>query len=118
MTTPLLNVILASLVLVVLQVLFAIPWLAAFDGRPFKKWITDATVLAYLALGTLTGAVVLGWYMRQVSEITELERYGRYFGSVFHAQAILDFVILSPRLLLLLWPSRLFASRCVSRCFG
>ena len=104
MTTPLLNVILASLVLVVLQVLFAIPWLAAFDGRPFKKWITDATVLAYLALGTLTGAVVLGWYMRQVSEITELERYGRYFGSVFHAQAILDFVILSPRLLLLLWP--------------
>ncbi|WP_020468375.1 ABC transporter permease [Zavarzinella formosa] len=104
MTTPLLNVILASLILVVLQVIVAIPWLVAFDGRPFKKWATDATVLSYLAGGTVVGAVVLGWYLRQVGELTELERYGRYFGALFHLQLILDFIILAPRAILLVWP--------------
>jgi len=103
-TTPLLQIILASLVLVVIQVLAAIPWAAAFDGRPFKKWITDATVLGYLAGVTVVGAVVLGWYLRQISEISELERYGRYFGAVFHVQMILDFIILAPRLLVLVSP--------------
>ncbi len=103
-TTPLLQVIIAALVLVLIQVAAAVPWAHAFDGRPFKKWIADATVLSYLAGITVGGAVVLGWYLKQVSELSELERYGRYFGSVFHVQLILDFIILAPRLLVLISP--------------
>ena len=48
MSTPLLNLIVAGLILAVVQTLAAIPWVAAFDGRPFRRWITDPKVLAYL----------------------------------------------------------------------
>jgi ABC-type transport system involved in multi-copper enzyme maturation permease subunit len=102
--TPILNLFLAALVLAALQTLAAIPWVSAFDGRPFRKWITDTTVLGYLAGGTVALAAALAWYMRSLAETAELELVGRYYGSLFHLQLVFDFIVLAPRLLLLVWP--------------
>lgn len=104
MSTPLLNLFLASLILAVLQTLAAIPWVSAFDGRPFRRWITDNTILGYLAGGTVALAAGLAWYMRSVGDTNELEQFGRYYGSVFHLQLVFDFIVLAPRLLLVIWP--------------
>jgi|SRR5262245_6104135 len=104
MSTPFPNLLMAALVLAVLQGLAAIPWAWAFDGRPFRQWITDPKVLAYLGGGVLGLALILAWYIRQIGDLTELERYGRYYGSIFHFQLILDFVVIAPRVLLLIWP--------------
>lgn len=104
MSTSLPNLIVAALVLAVLQTLAAIPWVAAFDGRPFRRWIGNATVLGYLAGGTLALAVCLALYMRTVADLSELERFGRYYGSLFHIQLVFDFIVIAPRLLLAVWP--------------
>jgi ABC-type transport system involved in multi-copper enzyme maturation permease subunit len=104
MSTPFINLVQACLVLALLQALAAIPWIAAFDGRPFRKWITNGTVLGYLAGGTVAVAIALALYMRTVGDLGELERFGRYYGSILHLQLALDFVVLAPRLLLALWP--------------
>jgi Na+-transporting NADH:ubiquinone oxidoreductase subunit NqrD len=104
MATPLVNLIVAGLILALFQTLAAIPWVAAFDGRPFRQWITDPKVLAYLSGGTFALGVLLGWYMSTLGEVDELSRMGRYFGAILHAQLILDFAVLAPRVLLAIAP--------------
>ncbi|HEX3148176.1 MAG TPA: ABC transporter permease [Gemmataceae bacterium] len=104
MATPLTKLIVAGLILAVFQTLAAIPWAHAFDGRPFRKWITAPIVLVYLSVGTFAVGVALGWYMSSLGEMGELERMGRYYGALFHIQLILDFAILAPRVLLWAWP--------------
>jgi hypothetical protein len=104
MSLPTLNLFLAALILMIPQVLAALPWVNLVDGRPFRSWISDVKVLAYVGGILLAGAAVLAWYINSVGEISELERYGRYFGAAFHLQLIVDFIILAPRLLLPLWP--------------
>src|SRR6187200_3108547 len=104
MTTSLLNLFLAALVLAIFQVLAAIPWVSALDNRPFRKWVSDTTILSYLGGGTLALAGGLTWYIRSIGDLSELERFGRYYGAIFHLQLIFDFIVLAPRLLLLVWP--------------
>jgi ABC-2 family transporter protein len=104
MATPLLNLIVAGLILAIVQTLAAIPWVAAFDGRPFRRWITDPKVLLYLSGGTFALGVALGFYMNSLGEIAELEQKGRWYAAVLHVQLVLDFAILAPRVLVALWP--------------
>jgi ABC-type transport system involved in multi-copper enzyme maturation permease subunit len=104
MATPLVNLIVAGLILALFQTVAAIPWVAAFDGRPFRRWITDPKVLAYLSGGTFALGALLGWYMSTLGEVDELSRMGRYFGAILHAQLILDFAVLAPRVLLAVAP--------------
>jgi ABC-type transport system involved in multi-copper enzyme maturation permease subunit len=104
MSTPILNLLLATLVLAIFQALAAIPWVWSFDGRPFRKWILDNRVLGYLGGGTLALAVGLTLYIRTIGEVAELERFGRYYGAIFHVQLVFDFIVLAPRALLVLWP--------------
>src|SRR5262245_60180336 len=104
MSTPILNLFLAALVLAIFQALAAIPWVWSFDGRPFRKWILDNRVLGYVGGGTLALALGLTFYIRTVGEVAELERFGRYYGSIFHLQLVFDFIVLAPRILLVLWP--------------
>ncbi|HVK11668.1 MAG TPA: ABC transporter permease subunit [Gemmataceae bacterium] len=104
MTTPIFNLFMAALVVAVFQVLAAIPWVWAFDGRPFRKWIADAKVLGYIGGAIVAIAVLLCVYFRRVGDIQEIEKAGRYLGSFLHLQLIADFVVLAPRLLLLIWP--------------
>ena len=73
MSIPPLNLFLAALVLAAFQAVAAIPWAAAFDGRPFRRWITNSTVLGYIAGGTIVLAIALTFYMRSVADVAELE---------------------------------------------
>jgi len=104
MTTSLLNLFLAGLVLAIFQVLAAIPWVSALDNRRFHKWITDPKVLGYIGGGILALAAGLTWYIRSIGDLSELERFGRYYGAMFHLQLIFNFIVLAPRLLILVWP--------------
>jgi ABC-type transport system involved in multi-copper enzyme maturation permease subunit len=104
MSTPFFDLFLAALVLAVFQALAAIPWVSSFDGRPFRQWIADSRVLGYLGGGTLALALGLALYMRTIADIAELERFGRYYGSIFHLQLVFDFIIVAPRLMLAIWP--------------
>jgi ABC-type transport system involved in multi-copper enzyme maturation permease subunit len=103
-STPLLNLIVAGLILAVVQVLAAIPWVSTFDGRPFRQWITDPKVLAYLSGGTFALGAALGLYLSTLSDIDDIAGKGRYYGAVLHIQLVLDFAILAPRVLLAIWP--------------
>ena len=96
MTTPIFNLFMAALVVAVFQVLAAIPWVWAFDGRPFRKWIADAKVLGYIGGAIVAIAVLLCVYFRRVGDIQEIEKAGRYLGSFLHLQLIADFVVLAP----------------------
>jgi len=104
MSNQLLNLFSAALVLAAFQTLAAIPWVSAFDGRPFRRWIANATVLGYLAGGTVVLAILLTLEMRSLADVAELERFGRYYGAILHVQLILDFIVLAPRILLAVWP--------------
>ena len=99
-----LNLILASLILTIPQILAALPWINAVDGRPFRRWIIDAKVLGYIGGAIIAVTAGLDWYMSTVGDVTELERFGRYWGALFHAQLIADFIILAPLVLLWIWP--------------
>lgn len=104
MSTPSLQLILASLVLAIPQVLAALPWINAVDGRPFRRWIVDTKVLAYIAGATIVLSVALAWNMNVLADISEIEWFGRVYGALFHVQLVLDFIIVAPRILLQLWP--------------
>ena len=99
-----LNLILASLILTIPQILAALPWINAVDGRPFRRWIIDAKVLGYIGGAIVAVTAGLDWYMSTVGDVTELERFGRYWGALFHAQLIADFIMLAPLVLLWVWP--------------
>jgi hypothetical protein len=103
-TSSMLNLIVAGLILAVVQMLAAVPWVAAFDGRPFRRWVTDPKVLAYLSGGTFALGVALGFYLSTLGDIAELEQKGRWYAAALHIQLVLDFALLAPRALVAVWP--------------
>jgi hypothetical protein len=104
MTTPFLSLFFAGLVLAAVQVVAAIPWLWGLDPRGFKRSAKDPTVLGYV-FGTIIGlGLLLAWFMSERRVTVVLQDYGRYYGSVLHAQLALDFLVLLPQALLLVWP--------------
>ncbi len=104
MSTPIVNLLLAGLVLAVLQALAALPWIWSFDGRPFRRWISDTTVLAYLGGGIVAIAGLIAFYLARVADLVKVLEYGRYYGSILHLQLVIDFAVVAPHLLLYVWP--------------
>jgi ABC-type transport system involved in multi-copper enzyme maturation permease subunit len=104
MSTPFVNLVLAGLVLAMFQAIVAVPWIWAIDGRPFRKWVMDVRILGYFTGGVLALAVGVAYYMQSLGDLPTLEKYGRYYGIVFHIQLVLDFIVLAPRFILFLWP--------------
>src|SRR5438270_5159947 len=104
MSIPSLQLILASLILAIPQILAALPWVNAVDGRPFRRWIADVKVLAYLGAAAVVMTVGLAWYMHQLADLAELEWMGRVYGALFHFQLVIDFIIVVPPILFRLWP--------------
>lgn len=104
MTTPFLNLYLAGVLLAVLQLIAALPWLWALDPKSFRRWIKDPMVLLYSAAGVLAVGGILTWWLSTNRIATKLQEYGYYYGALLHAQLALDFLILLPQGLLLVWP--------------
>src|SRR3954452_13346156 len=117
----------AALILAAVQVVAAIPWLWALDPRSFRRIfrrpkkvevadpvtgriggggqvIAPLTLLGYLVGATLLLALAIARFMSERRITTVLEEYGRYYGAVLHAQLALDFLVMMPQALLLVWP--------------
>lgn len=104
MTTPFLNLVVAGAILMLVQLVAALPWLWALDPRGFKKSMKDPAILGTAAGALLASGLTLGWFMSERRIPTVLNDYGRYFGAILHAQLALDFLVLAPQALLLLFP--------------
>src|SRR5947209_11730812 len=104
MATSFVNLIVAGLILALFQAVAAIPWVQALDGRPFRRWVTDPKVLSYLSGGWFGLGVLLALFMNSLGDLDDLAFYGRFYAAIFHAQLVLDFAILAPRVLLVISP--------------
>jgi ABC-type transport system involved in multi-copper enzyme maturation permease subunit len=96
---------LVATILCLVQLLAALPWLAALDPRGFRLAARrPATWLA--ALGGVVGAgVALAIFIGVVQDPTRLQVWGRIlFGAVLQVQLTLDFFALLFPLLLFVWP--------------
>jgi hypothetical protein len=95
----------ASLVLVLIQVACALPWMFALDPKGMKRAFTTRNGLLW------TGGVVLGLtavtagVIGYKAESTDMKWYGRLYGIMLHLQLLADvFIVGLPRLLTLLLP--------------
>src|SRR5262249_32101620 len=84
--------------------LAAQPWTWACDPLSFRRWARNGQVLGYAALGVLGAGGVFGLYLGQGHDVERLRSVGRWYGAILHVQLIVDFLILVPQLLLLVWP--------------
>src|SRR5438445_13805183 len=96
--------IMVGTLLCLIQVLAALPWLAALDPRVCRQ-TAQRSVNWLIALGVAVGAgVALGLFISVVQDPGRLLIWGRVFGAVLHLQLTLDFFALVFPLLLFLWP--------------
>src|SRR5262245_38663937 len=102
--TSLSDVLLSGVILAAVQALAALPWLYALDSEEFRSRIRSGQSWLIAAGVVLVGGVALGWFMYYRNDPTQLEFFGRVYGSVLHAQLAVDFVLLMLGLLLVVWP--------------
>jgi hypothetical protein len=93
-----------GLVLALLQVLAAVPWVAAVLGRNFRKYAFRPDALGLITGLFLGGGVLLAFLIGDTRDSGWLGAYGRLYASVLHAQLILDLFILGFAGLLAFWP--------------
>lgn len=90
--------------LCLLQLLAALPWLAALDPRLFKS-AARAPLNWLIALGVVVGlGAALALFVGVVEDPGRLVVWGRLFGGLLNLQLVLDFFVLVFALLMLLWP--------------
>lgn len=96
--------LLVGILLILVQVLAALPWLAALDAEAFRHAVRRA-VSWLIALGVIVGGgAALGVFIGVVQDPGRLQVWGRIFGAILQAQLTLDFFALFFPLLLLVWP--------------
>jgi ABC-2 family transporter protein len=90
--------------LCVVQLLAALPWLAALDPETFKTWLRrPAAWLGALAVAVI-GGVLLGVAINVVQDRDSLMFWGRPYGALLHAQLTADLFVLVFAVLILAWP--------------
>jgi hypothetical protein len=104
MTTPFTSLLVAALILVGVQFVAAIPWLWALNRRGFVRTIQNPSTVGYAVVAVGGTAALFAWLMSEQRAPKTLNDWGRYYGAILHAQLALDFLILAPQLLLLIWP--------------
>jgi len=94
----------AGLLLALYQLVAALPWLWAIDSKGFRKALFDPLAWLYAGCTLVAGGAIMAFVLSYLREASVLEFYGRCYASVLHLQLILDFLILAPHLLILVWP--------------
>lgn len=108
MSTSFSQLILLGVILAAIQVAAALPWIWAWvwanDSRGFKRNFTDTSFLG-LVFGVvlIAGGLVAGWLYDHRVE-SSVSSFGQYYACVLHIQLALDFFVIAPRLLILIWP--------------
>jgi hypothetical protein len=104
MSTYVLPVV-AGIVLVLVQVLAALPWLYAFDPDAYKSFFRQKHAWPLFLGGVLGAGVVLGLVLAFVIQDRErLLFWGRPYGALLQAQLMLDLFVGFFGVLLLVWP--------------
>ncbi|VTS02126.1 ABC transporter permease [Tuwongella immobilis] len=94
----------AGLLLALYQFLAALPWLWALDPRAFKKSLKSPQALG-TAVGTIAIAgVIIAAILGFKRDPDTLAFYGRFYAAILHIQLLIDFLIIAPQLVLLVWP--------------
>ena len=104
MTTDFVTLAVSSSVLVLLQLLAALPWLAAVDPRTFFTYLRRPETWLYALLGVLAAGAGLAFFLVNNADPSALAGFGRIYGSVLQAQLTADLFVLVFGVALLLWP--------------
>jgi ABC-type transport system involved in multi-copper enzyme maturation permease subunit len=104
MTEPLEQLLVVSPILCLLQVLAALPWLAALDPELARAQLRRPKSWGILLLGTAAGGVIMAFVLEAGNDPTVLARWGRVYASVLQLQLTADFFVAVFAVMLLLWP--------------
>lgn len=102
LTNP--NILLGGLILALLQVIAALPWLRAIDPRGFDKTLKNPAALGSALLPILLLCALAAWFLGYLGESSHIETYGKYYGAILHLQLLIDLFIIVPLLLTVVWP--------------
>lgn len=97
--------LLASLVLVLIQVAAALPWLFALDPKGMTKAFTTRNGLAWVGGVVVAATIAMAIFIGYKQASADMKWYGRGYGSLLQLQLWEDvFIVGLPRLLTLLFP--------------
>lgn len=102
LTNP--NILLGGLLLALVQVLAALPWLRAIDPRGFDRGARNPQSIGYALIGFLGIALGFAAFIGYKGDSSYLRLYGRAYGAVLHLQILIDLFLLVPAALTLVWP--------------
>ena len=102
LTNP--NILLGGLLLGLVQVVAALPWLRAIDPRGFDRGLRTPAALgsALVPVGLVCLATI--FFLGYFGASANFEMYGKYYGAVLHLQLLIDAFVLVPALLAVVWP--------------
>jgi ABC-type transport system involved in multi-copper enzyme maturation permease subunit len=104
MTTDFVTLVLSFSVLALIQLLAALPWLAAVDSRTFFTYLRRPESWLYGLIGVVAVGAGVAFLLESNTERNTLAGYGRIYGSVLQAQLTADFFVLVFGVALWLWP--------------
>ena len=93
-----------GILLCLVQLLAALPWLAALDPRTFRQVVRHGATWLLALAGVIGLGVALALFITVVQDPDRLLVWGRLYGAVLQLQLTLDFFALLFPLLLLAWP--------------
>lgn len=102
LTNP--NILLGGLILALVQVLAAIPWLRAIDSRSFDNTFKSPSALGSALVPVGLVWLLMSWFLGYLGESSSFETYGKIYGAILHLQLLIDLFIVVPLLLTLVWP--------------
>lgn len=101
---PTSDALLGGLVLTLIQVVAALPWLRAIDPKGFARTFRSGQALGSAALVVAVVAVLAAVYLGFKGESSNLPFTGRVYGAVLHLQLLIDAFILVPVGIARVWP--------------
>ncbi|HEY2784702.1 MAG TPA: ABC transporter permease [Fimbriiglobus sp.] len=98
------SVLFTSFVLVLVQAIAALPWLNVLIPGGLTKHVKIPKSLAIAAGSLIVGTILAAVYTAYKGQSEGLIANGRYYAAILHVQLIVDYCLLAPALLTLVWP--------------
>ena len=102
LSTP--SILLAAVILVAVQFIAALPWLKVLSPKGFAATIKNPVMIGAWVLGLIGVSILVAMFMGYKGDSASLILYGRGYAFALHLQLLLDFFIVVPGLLILVWP--------------
>jgi ABC-type transport system involved in multi-copper enzyme maturation permease subunit len=98
------DALLGGLVLGLLQIAAALPWLRAVDPKGFARLRSDSGAIGSALLSVAGVILLFVAFLGYKGESANIQLYGRIYGSVLHLQLLVDLFIFAPVILAKVWP--------------